>query len=196
MFILKSNSDKHRDKNRRFQTEVNKTKYPAELYGMKDLLQKFAAYNIWANQKIMEVILALPEEKQLAEVPSSFNSLFKTILHMWDAESAWWQRMKLQERLVIPSENFNGNMKDVVNGLMQQSGQWLDWVSSASDIALDHVFQYQNTKKEQFKQPIYQMMLHVFNHGTYHRGQLINMLRQLGVEKLPQTDFIVWSRKK
>jgi uncharacterized damage-inducible protein DinB len=191
MFVLKTKT-----KNRRFQSQVNKTKYPSELYGMKDLLQQFAAYNIWANQKIMEVILALPEEKQLAGVPSSFSSLYKTILHMWDAESAWWQRMKLQERIVAPSENFNGSMKDVINGLMQQSTQWLDWVSSASDIALDHVFQYQNSKKEQFKQPVYQMMLHVFNHGTYHRGQLINMLRQLGVEKLPQTDYIIWSRKK
>ncbi|MGZ3844574.1 MAG: DinB family protein, partial [Flavisolibacter sp.] len=59
-----------------------------------------------------------------------------------------------------------------------------------------HVFQYQNTKKEQFKQPIYQMLLHAFNHGTYHRGQLVNMLRQLGVDKIPGTDFIAWSRRK
>ena len=191
MFVLKTKT-----KSRRFQPQVNKTKYPAELYGMKDLLQQFAAYNIWANAKIMDVILALPEEKQVTEVPSSFNSLYKTILHMWDAESAWWQRMKLQERIVAPSENFNGTTKDVINGLMLQSNQWLDWISSASDIALDHVFQYQNSKKEQFKQPIYQMVLHIFNHGTYHRGQLINMLRQLGVEKLPQTDFIVFSRNK
>ena len=196
MLILKSNPGNHRDKSRRFQTEVNKTKYPAELYGMKELLQQLASYNIWANQKIMEVILTLPDEKQVAEVPSSFSSLYKTVLHMWDAESIWWQRMKLHERLIVPSENFNGSMKDIINGLIQQSTQWLDWVSSASDIALDHVFQYQNSKKEQFKQPIYQMMLHVFNHDTYHRGQLINMLRQLGVEKLPQTDFIVWSRSK
>jgi uncharacterized damage-inducible protein DinB len=36
-----------------------------------------------------------------------------------------------------------------------------------------------------------QMLLHVFNHGTYHRGQLINILRQAGVEKVPETDFIV-----
>lgn len=183
-------------KSRRFQPEVNKAKYPLELNGMKILLQQFAKYNIWANQKIMEVILALPDEKQIAEMPSSFNSLNKTVLHMWDAESAWWQRMKLHERLIIPSENFNGTMKDVVNGLMQQSDQWLDWINNASDIALDHVFQYQNSKREQFKQPIYKMLLHVFNHGTYHRGQLINMLRQLGLEKLPQTDFVVWSRKK
>lgn len=189
MIVLKT-------KSKRFQPEVNKAKYPSELNGMKILLQQYATYNIWANKKLMEVILNLPEEKQMAEVPSSFSSLYKTVLHMWDAESIWWQRMKLHERLVIPSENFKGSMKDVVNGLAQQSEQWLDWVSSASDIALDHVFQYQNSKKEQFKQPIYQMLLHVFNHGTYHRGQLINMLRQLGVEKLPQTDFIVWSRKK
>jgi uncharacterized damage-inducible protein DinB len=61
---------------------------------------------------------------------------------------------------------------------------------------LDHVFQYYNSKREYFKQPIFQMLLHVFNHGTYHRGQLVNMLRQLAVEKIPQTDFIVFSRTK
>ncbi|MES1225792.1 MAG: DinB family protein, partial [Bacteroidota bacterium] len=54
---------------------------------MKELLKQMAAYNIWANQKIIDVILSLPEEKQIAEVPSSFNSLNKTLLHMWDAES-------------------------------------------------------------------------------------------------------------
>ena len=173
---------------------VNK---PAQLHQtMKELLTQLAAYNTWANQKLMETILSLPEEKQTAEVPSSFNSIYKTVLHMWDAESAWWQRMKLHERIIIPSENFNGTIRDIINGLMQQNQQWLGWVNTASDNALDHVFQYQNSKKEQFKQPIFQMLLHVFNHGTYHRGQLINMLRQLGVEKVPQTDFIIWSRKK
>ncbi len=57
-------------------------------------------------------------------------------------------------------------------------------------------FDYENSKGEQFKQPIFQMLLHVFNHGTYHRGQLVTMLRQLGVENIPATDFIVWSREK
>ncbi len=163
-------------------------------HSMKELLVQFAAYNIWASQKLIDLILSLPEEKQLAEVPSSFNSLYKTVLHMWDTESAWWQRMKLHEKIIVPSENFNGTMKDVTNGLMQQSVQWHDWVSNASENALDHVFQYQNSKKEQFKQPVFQMILHVFNHGTYHRGQVVNILRQLGIEKVPQTDFIVWSR--
>jgi uncharacterized damage-inducible protein DinB len=163
---------------------------------MKELLKQYAAYNIWAHQRILDIILSLPEEKQLAELPSSFNSLYKTVLHMWDAESAWWQRMKLQERMVMPSENFKGNMQDMATGLMQQSKQWEEWVSSASDLSLDHVFQYQNTKREVFKMPVYQMLHHVFNHGTYHRGQLINMLRQLGTDKLPGTDFSLWSRSQ
>ena len=50
-------------------------------------------------------------------------------------------------------------------------------------MGIEHVFQYYNSKKEHFKSPVYQMLMHVFNHGTYHRGQLVNMLRQLGVEK-------------
>jgi uncharacterized damage-inducible protein DinB len=163
---------------------------------MKELLSQSAAYNAWANLKLLEVINSLPEEKQKAEVPSSFSSLYKTVLHMWDAESAWWQRMKMHERIIIPSENFKGSMKDVSNGLLAQSNQWKDWIDNASEMALEHVFQYYNTKREMFKQPVFQVILHVFNHDNYHRGQLVNMFRQLGVEKIPQTDFIVWSRKK
>ena len=163
---------------------------------MKELLKQYAAYNVWASQRIIDLMLTLSEDKHLQEVPSSFKSLLKTVLHMLDAESIWWQRMKLQERIVVPSEGFTGNMQDACSALLQQSKQWEEWVSNASELSVDHVFQYQNAKREFFKMPIYQMLHHVFNHGTYHRGQLINMLRQLGIEKIPQTDFAFWTRSK
>lgn len=161
---------------------------------MKDLLKQYAVYNIWASQQILNVILNLSEEQQFAELPSSFSSLYKTIFHMWDAESIWWQRMKMQERINRPSENEKASMKDVAEGLLQQSKQWAEWVSKASGLSIEHVFHYQDTKRVQYKQPIYEMLLHVFNHSTYHRGQLINQLRQLGIEKLPSTDFVTWTR--
>ena len=163
---------------------------------MKELLKQYAAYNSWASQRILDAILILPEEKQLTEVPSSFNSLYKTVLHMLDAENIWWQRMKMQERIIVPSENFKGTLQELAGNLLQQSKQWEEWVANASDLSLEHVFQYYNNKKEHFKMPVYQMIHHVFNHGTYHRGQLINMLRQLGIEKIPQTDFSLWTRSK
>jgi uncharacterized damage-inducible protein DinB len=163
---------------------------------MKELLKQLAAYNVWATQKLTDIILALPSEKQEAEINSSFNSLKKTLLHMWNAESIWWQRMKLQERITVPFDEFRGDTSELVSNMISQSRLWEEWVNAASDHTFDHVFQYSNVKREQFKQPIFQMLLHVFNHGTYHRGQLVTMLRQSGVEKIPATDFVVWSRKK
>ncbi|MGE5106932.1 MAG: DinB family protein [Sphingobacteriales bacterium] len=163
---------------------------------MKEMLQQYAAYNFWANQKITEAILKLDENLYQQTVASSFPSLYATILHMLNAESIWWQRMKLKERIDVPAENFKGSMQELVNELLDQNRQWQEWINNASPSALEHVFAYQNNKKEQFKQPIYQMIHHVFNHATYHRGQLVTMMRALGVDKIPQTDFIAWSRKK
>lgn len=163
---------------------------------MKELLLQLSVYNIWANRLLLDVINTLPPEKQTQTVSGSFSNLLKTSLHLWDAESIWWQRMKLSERIIVPSQNFEGSVKEVSLGLLQQSKQWNEWVMHAPEHALLHEFIYQNTKREQFKQPVFQMLLHVFNHGTYHRGQIVTMLRELEVNKIPQTDFIVWSRQK
>jgi len=163
---------------------------------MKELLQQFSAYNVWANRLLLEAINNLPAEKQTQTVQSSFNSLQKTVVHMWDAESIWWQRLKLSERILRASDSFNGTFSEAAANLLQQNKQWNEWVMNAQEHMLQHSFIYQNSKREQFKQPVYQMLLHLFNHNTYHRGQLVIMLRQVGVENIPATDFIVWSRKK
>ena len=163
---------------------------------MKEIILQYALYHTWANNQLLSAIQALTEEQHHAEVRSSFPSLYKTTLHMLDAESIWWQRMKLQEKIDRPSDTFSGNMATLSSLLQQQNRQWQDWVAGATDLALQHEFIYYNSQKERFKQPVYQMLLHMFNHGTYHRGQLVTMLRELGVEKIPATDFILWSRRK
>ena len=163
---------------------------------MKEIFIQYSTYNTWANGLLLVAITHLPEEQQKAGVKSSFPSLYKTVLHMYDAESIWWQRLKLQEKVNIPSESYSGSMKELSDQLLQQNRQWQQWIANATEHALQHEFIYRNLKKERFKQPVYQMLLHLFNHGTYHRGQLVTILRQLGIEKIPQTDFIVWSRKE
>ena len=162
---------------------------------MKEILQQHTAYNVWAHQRMFETMRQLSNDQVHFVIPSSFSSIYKTVLHLLDAESIWWQRMKLHERIVRPSDNFNSSMKDVSNGLLHQDQQWQEWVNTATEPVLDHVFQYYTAKNEMFKQPIFQMLLDVFNHGTSHRGQLVNMLRQLGVEKIPPAACRVWSRK-
>ena len=161
---------------------------------MKQLLLQYARYNLWANKIIIEITNQLSEEQLRKEINSSFPSVFKTIMHLMDVESVWWQRLKLAEHVEWPGKNFTGSFNELSKKLLQLSQQWEEWAGNANEANITHVFAYQNSKKELFKQPVYEVLLHLFNHQTYHRGQLATILRQLGFEKIPPTDFIVFSR--
>lgn len=163
---------------------------------MKKLLLSYASYNLWANQRITDVLINVEDDVLHREINSSFPSLFKTILHIWDVESVWWQRLKLNEAPEWPSVSYEGNISNITAALLQQSKQWKEWINIATDPALEHEFIYRNSKKEQFKQPVHEMLLHLFNHQTFHRGQIITLLRQAGVAKIPNTDMIAFLRKK
>ena len=162
---------------------------------MKELLQQYAAYNIWANKILFERINKLSEEQINKEIASSFPSVYKTAIHMWLAEEIWWQRLKLAEHIVLQSEKFIGSFADLCTHLAKQSQQWKEWVDAASDNQLNHVFAYVRNK-EQNKMAVHDLLLHLFNHATYHRGQLVTLLRQLGEDKIPATDFSAWGRLK
>lgn len=163
---------------------------------MKKMLVQYAAYNLWANSRLIEVINNLTDEQIDREIVSSFTSIKKTVLHLWDVENIWWQRMKLVEVQVWQSDNFTGSLLELTNHLMAQSKQWKEWIDLATEAALEHEFIYKNSKKDQFKQPVYEMLLHLFNHQSYHRGQLVTMLRQVDEKNIPNTDLISFLRKK
>jgi uncharacterized damage-inducible protein DinB len=163
---------------------------------MKQLLQQYSSYNVWANKKILERLNQLTAEEVHKEIVSSFPSIYKTVLHMMNAEHIWFQRLKLAEHIESYMENYNGSFEELTAKFSHLNKQWEEWVKEANEANLTHTFAYQNNKKEQFKQPVYEMLLHLFNHQSYHRGQLVTMLRQLGADKIPQTDFIVYCRKK
>lgn len=160
---------------------------------MKELLQQYAAYNLWANKIITGQISRLTEEQINREITSSFPSLYKTVLHMMEVENVWFERLKLVEEPTPPGW-FTGNFEDLSGKLLQLSQQWQNWVTNANEANIAHVFGYYNFKKEFFKQPVYEVLLHLFNHQTYHRGQLVTMLRQSGTDKITPTDFVVFIR--
>jgi uncharacterized damage-inducible protein DinB len=163
---------------------------------MKELLQQYAAYNIWANKTLLDRISKLNEEQLHKEIASSFSSIYKTVVHMWQAENSWWQRVKLVEHFIPLSETFTGSFNEAVTGLANQSQQWGAWVDAATENQITHVFAFVRNK-EQFKMKVNDMLLHLFNHATFHRGQLVTLLRQLGeTDKIPSTDFSTFSRLK
>lgn len=163
---------------------------------MKQLLISYTAYEIWANEQLLQLATDLSPEQQNQPIVSSFPSVHKTFLHMWDAASAWWQRLQMHEQVVMPSLSFHPSMKDIANGLLHQNHQWYSFVKEASEEMLLASLPYKNIRGEHYTQPVAEIVLHLSNHGTYHRGQIVTMLRQLGVERIPQTDYILFTRQK
>lgn len=161
---------------------------------MKQLLEQYSAYNLWANKNIIEQVNQLSEEQKNKEIITSFPSIYKTMMHLMEVENVWLERIKLVDRTTPPGW-FNGSFQDLSTMLLQLSQQWFDWVRNAHEANITEIFAYKTTKGEHFKQPVYEVLLHLFNHQTFHRGQLVTMLRQLGVDKIAPADFIVFSRK-
>ncbi|KIC89295.1 DinB family protein [Flavihumibacter sp. ZG627] len=162
---------------------------------MKQLLQDYATYHHWANQLLGQKIAEQDSALWTREIPVSFPSLHKTLTHIWDADRAWWNRLK-KEPDTGPFPAFEGDIAEALGQLLVQNEQLIKWIADQEESQLNATLKYVNWKGIPFEQPIAHVLLHIFSHGSYHRGQLVNMLRALGVENIPQTDFIVWARMK
>lgn len=163
---------------------------------MKDLLLRYAMYNIWANQRMLTLLNGLSDEQLDKDWGSSHGTLRKTIYHIWDAESIWFQRLQLISPVLIPTHSFTGDWEEFTHLFTRQSEQLKDFVGTASDMKLAHTIEYQSSAKGTRKSAVVHAILTVFNHSTFHRGQLVTMLRQSGVSKIPPTDFIVYTKTK
>lgn len=163
---------------------------------MKELLQQMARYNIWANKQFIDILLKTDDKILDKEITSSFPSIRTTVYHMWSAEDIWQQRLLLVEQPVWAQSVFEGSFGDAVEKWRQVSQGLADFVDKQyNDESFTHVLQYYNLKKVSIKMPVYKVLMHVFNHTTYHRGQLVTMMRQAGIKKIPGTDFHIFSTK-
>lgn len=165
------------------------------MYVMKQLLDSYTQFNYWANQKMLTAI-----EKQLTEnqldmpIVSSFDSIRKTIYHLWDAESIWMKRWNGLPIEGWPSKHFTGNFQQCKKELLENSLALAEFVGKMPEEKMNDYFHFRLMNGTEGKSMYWQSFLHVFNHGTYHRGQLVTMMRQAGATEVPQTDYIAYSR--
>lgn len=156
---------------------------------MKESLLQYANYNLWANGRMIDSLLKLSPEQLDMDINSSFNTIRKTVLHCLGAEYIWLQRLQLAEQPVWIGDELDKPFDIACTQWQQASKDLLEFINAQfDDKALQHVIQYYR-KKQPFKLQVWQVLHHVFNHNTYHRGQLVTMLRQAGVNKIPGTDF-------
>jgi uncharacterized damage-inducible protein DinB len=160
---------------------------------VKKHLHQLTSYNLWANSIMSELIENLPTEKLHQTIDSSFNSIFKTLLHIWDAEYIWLKRLQGISISEWPSKMMD---KDgfSTNLFLQNTSDLSDFIGDKPINYFLESCEYSNLKGEKFSTLPEGIIAHVVNHSTYHRGQLVTMLRQLGIAQIPSTDFINYLR--
>jgi uncharacterized damage-inducible protein DinB len=161
----------------------------------QDLLHFYTKYNVWANKRVCRKISEIGNELLDRSAMNSFPSLRKTMYHIWDAESIWLERLLGMNVTSWPSENFKGDFIEAQDLFLQMSERFVDYVSNNDENILTSDFSYKNMEGKEFTNIRYLSIMHCMNHSTYHRGQLITILKEFDIPDLPNTDLIVYTRE-
>jgi len=139
-------------------------------------------YNRWANDRVIDAASKLPEEQFVRDLQSSHRSVRDTLAHILAAEWIWVERWKgVSPKALLNPAEFE-SIDSLKSRWAEVERDYTDFISGVTDDSLSKVISYTNTKGEQWSYPLWQMFQHVMNHSTYHRGQVVTMLRQLGAE--------------
>lgn len=163
---------------------------------LQNLVSNYVSFNYWANERIVQWLQPLDEAILYQPVVSSFTSIDYTLQHILQAQNFW-----LQFIVGNNVSNFNwavreGEVKSILSELVQSSLEIKNKFSAfTSDELLTPLELNMTWAKNQLSR--YEYMMHVINHSTFHRGQIITMARGLDItEDVPNTDYNIFNSMK
>lgn len=159
---------------------------------LRERLLRLFDYHLWATDRYTRHLKTLPEGILHTKVESVFPTIAEVFGHIIAADETWYYRMqgKGEGIRVIQPKTIN-TVEDITNvslALYEELGYFLLQAN------MDDVITYQNTKGEQFTNKISEIVKHMVNHGTYHRGNIAAMIRQMGYQGI-STDYIQYLRE-
>jgi len=153
-------------------------------------------YNYWAKNRILGIVESLTHEQFTKDLGSSHGGIHGTLVHIMAAEEIWLKRWKGESPsgLRKPEEfaTFD-TMSDHWDMVEHEMMGFCHMLKSDEDVG--KIVVYKTTDGTSYSQPLFQLMQHLANHSTYHRGQVVTMLRQLGVKPIG-TDLITFYRQR
>ena len=161
----------------------------------KQYFKELAEYNLWANNIVCSWLKQISDEQWNREIISSFNSIQETALHIISAENAWLQRFNKVTFEWLQS-TYKGTKDEHIKLWIDTSTKLKAFVDAFDENNLNTNLDFKRLNGDAYSMPYYQLFAHVVNHATYHRGQLVTMLRQAGFTNINSTDLLGIYRSK
>jgi uncharacterized damage-inducible protein DinB len=152
-------------------------------------------YNAWANHRSLDAAASLTNEQFTKAMGSSFGSVRDTLAHICGAEWIWLERFQGRSPASLPDVLECADAASLRAKWGEQEKRLLAFVGSLTQEDLIRVMEYKTLKFGVYRNPLWQSMQHVVNHGTYHRGQVTTLLRQLGAQPI-LTDLMHYYRER
>ena len=159
---------------------------------LRELLLAHIGYSAWSTRRVLEACSPLTEEQLGSNCGASHTSLLQTFRHSNDGERVWLRRLVEVDNDRLPRGSApEHSFESLVQSWPELWEGYRRWLEAASEGDLTFVVSTVLPDDGVFRVPRWQIVLHAINHTSFHRGQIITMLRGFGVQP-PNTDLTAY----
>ena len=157
--------------------------------------RQLAAYNHWANMRIYEAALQMPEEQYRRATGVFFGSLHGTLNHLLLTDRIWLRRLtgtgEHPDRL---DAILHDDRRELLRARLAEDTRLSNFVAGRSEADLTTPVEYRTTSGKPYSQPLQDILLHLFNHQTHHRGHAHACCSIVTGSEPPSLDLLAFQR--
>jgi uncharacterized damage-inducible protein DinB len=157
------------------------------------VLRTHLDYSTWASRRLVDAASVLQPEELTRDFGTADHSVLGTLVHVYAADRVWLGRIRGNPpaRFLDPDKDMRMEvLRDDWPPLLEE---WRSWAADLTDESVGKRVQYKDLKGNPYETPLWQIVLHVVNHGTHHRGQVSGFLRTMG-HTPPPLDLMAYYR--
>jgi uncharacterized damage-inducible protein DinB len=149
-------------------------------------------YTAWASRRLCDCALKLTEGELTRDFKTSDKTVLDTLVHIYAADRVWLSRVQGNSPgpFLSPEDRQLSTLEKEWPALQQN---WKEFAAPLTDQDVQARISYRDLKGNAWEQPLWQILLHVVNHGSHHRGQVSGFLRAMG-QNPPPLDLIAFYR--
>jgi uncharacterized damage-inducible protein DinB len=150
-------------------------------------------YHYWARDRVLEAADRLPADALVRDLNGSFPSVRDTLVHILSAEFVWCARWHGESPTAHLAPAPFTTVAAIRSPWQEQEDVVRGFAGTVTDV--DRLFEYRTFGGTATRSTFSQMLHHVVNHASYHRGQITLMLRQLQADPPQSQDLITFYRE-
>jgi uncharacterized damage-inducible protein DinB len=153
-------------------------------------IARLFSYNRWANMRVLRSVSGIPLDEYTRSVGGSFTTLRNTLIHLYGADWVWLERFDGRSPRALPEGNQASTARELEKIWREVEEGWAALVGALETARMREKLDYTSFTGDPFSRSVGEVLVHLVNHSTYHRGQIATLTRQLG-HRPASTDYLM-----